>query len=69
MIKDFRKTIKLKKKNRQFSFFYILQLPHTVILNSKKLTHPSVLKVGWQKIFLVHINQVIVSTKLCVLSL
>ena len=32
MIKDFRKTIKLKKKkNGKFSFFAILQLPHTVI--------------------------------------
>ena len=32
MIKDFRKTIKKKKKkNGHFSFFYILQLPHTVI--------------------------------------
>ena len=34
---------KLKQiKNGQFSFFYILQLPHTVISNSEKLTHPSV---------------------------
>ena len=41
MIKDFRKTIKfLKNKNGQFSFFDILQLPHTVISNSEKLTHP-----------------------------
>ena len=23
-------------------FYYILQLPHTVILNSEKLTHPTV---------------------------
>ena len=31
-----------KKKiiNGQFIFFYILQLPHTVISNSEKLTHP-----------------------------
>ena len=28
--------------NGQFIFFYILQLPHTVISNSEKLTHPSV---------------------------
>ena len=26
--------------NGQFIFFYILQLPHTVISNSEKLTHP-----------------------------
>ena len=39
MIKDFRKT---KNKNGQFIFFYILQLPHRVISNSKKLTHPIV---------------------------
>ena len=37
------KTIKFKKiKNDQFIFFDILQLPHTVISNSEKLTHPSV---------------------------
>ena len=43
MIKDFRKTIKFKKINGQFSFFVdILQLPHTVISNSTKLTHPNV---------------------------
>ena len=43
MIKDFRKTKKiLKIKNGQFSFFYILQLPHTVISNSEKMTHPTV---------------------------
>ena len=43
MNKDFRKTIKLKKKkNGQFSFFYILQLPHTAISNSEKLTRPTV---------------------------
>ena len=42
MIKDFYKTIKLKKlKNGQFSFFYILQLPHTVISNSENMTHPN----------------------------
>ena len=42
MIKDFRKTE--RKKTGQFSFFYILQLPHTdtVISNSEKLTHPNV---------------------------
>ena len=40
IIKDFCKTI---KKNCQFSFFVdILQLPHTVISNSEKLTHPTV---------------------------
>ena len=37
MFKDLRKTIKLVSL-----FFYILQLPHTVISNSEKLTHPSV---------------------------
>ena len=42
MIKDFRKTENKKNKNGQFSFFYILQLPHTVISNSEKLTHPIV---------------------------
>ena len=43
MIKDFRKTTNLKKnKNGQFIFFYILHLPHTVISNSEKLTHPNV---------------------------
>ena len=42
MIKDFRKTIKKNKKNGQFSFFDILQLPHTVISNSEKLTHPNI---------------------------
>ena len=41
MIKDFRKTIK-KIQNGHFSFFYILQLPHTVISNSEKLTHLSI---------------------------
>ena len=42
MIKDFRKTIKFKKiENGQFSFFYILQLPQTLISNSEKLTHPT----------------------------
>ena len=41
MIKDICKTIKFKKKNGHFSFFCdILQLPHTVISNSEKLTHP-----------------------------
>ena len=40
IIKNFGK----KKKNGQFSFFVvdILQLPHTVISNSEKLTHPNV---------------------------
>ena len=43
MIKDFRKTKQVQKiKNGQFSFSYILQLPHTVISNSEKLTHPIV---------------------------
>ena len=44
MNKDFRKTIKFKKKIKKglFSFFVdILQLPHTVILNSEKLTLPT----------------------------
>ena len=42
MIKDFLKHKNVKKiKNSQFSFFYILQLPHTVISNSAKLTHPT----------------------------
>ena len=43
MIKDFpKKKIYKKNKNGQFGFFYILQLPHTVISNSEKLTHPNV---------------------------
>ena len=44
MIKDFRKTEKLKKKIKMVSlvFFDILQLPHTEISNSEKLTHPTV---------------------------
>ena len=44
MIKDFRKTKnKIKIKNGQSSFFVnILQLLHTVISNSEKLTHPNV---------------------------
>ena len=33
---------KLLKKFKTVSFFYILQLPHTVTSNSKKLTHPTV---------------------------
>ena len=44
MNKDFRKTIKFKKKIKKglFSFFVdILQLPHTVILISEKLTLPT----------------------------
>ena len=32
-------------KNGLFSFFYILQLPHTVISNSEKLTHPTVYSI------------------------
>ena len=39
MIKDFRKTI--KKKKWSVIFIDILQLPHTVISNSEKLTHPN----------------------------
>ena len=44
MIKDFRKTIKFKKKLKMVNlvFFDILQLPHTVVSNSEKLTHPTV---------------------------
>ena len=44
MIKDFRKKKKFKKiiKNGQFIFLDILQLTHTVISNSEKLTHPTV---------------------------
>ena len=40
---DFRKK-KIKKKLKMVNlvFFDILQLPHTVISNSAKLTHPSV---------------------------
>ena len=38
----FAKQLNFKKiKNCQFIFFYILQLPHTVISNSEKLTHPT----------------------------
>ena len=50
MIKDFRKTIKLKtNKNGQFSFFVVdfLQLPHAVISNYDKLTHPNVQYSYW----------------------
>ena len=39
--RDFRKK-KFKKKLKMVSFFVILQLPHTVISNSEKLTHPTV---------------------------
>ena len=42
MMKDFCKTIKKIFLNGQFRFFYIMQLPHTVISNSEKLTHPGV---------------------------
>ena len=38
MIKDFPNTEKLKMVS--LVFFYISQLPHTVISNSEKLTHP-----------------------------
>ena len=43
MFKDFCQTniFKKDKKNGQFSFFDNLQLPHNVISNSEKLTHPS----------------------------
>ena len=41
MIKDFRKTKKLKNiKNGQFSF--ILKFCNTVISNCEKLTHPNI---------------------------
>ena len=40
MIKDFRK--KKKKKMVSLVFFDILQLPHTVISYSEKLTHPKI---------------------------
>ena len=41
MIKDFRKTEYLKKiKIVSLVFFDILQLPHTEMSNSEKLTHP-----------------------------
>ena len=45
-LRIFAKQI-LKKK--MVSFFYILQLPHNVISNSEKLTHPTVqyMRVGW----------------------
>ena len=39
---DFCKTENFKKKMKMVSFFYILQLPHTVISNSEQLTHPNV---------------------------
>ena len=46
LIKEFSKMIKLKKKkkNGHFSFFghFAITVPHTVISNSEKLTHPSV---------------------------
>ena len=43
MIKDFRKTKFINKiYNWSVQFFYILQLPHTVISNSEKLTHLNV---------------------------
>ena len=38
MIKDFHKTIKFK--NGHFSFFDILQLPHTVISKFWKIDPP-----------------------------
>ena len=37
-----KQKFKKKIKNGQFSFFDILQLPHTVISNSEKFTHPTV---------------------------
>ena len=39
MIKDFRKT-KILIKKLKIVIFYILQLPHTIISNSEKMTHP-----------------------------
>ena len=44
MIKDFRKVVKILKKIKKVSlvFFDILQLPHTAMSNSEKLTHPNV---------------------------
>ena len=42
MSKGFHKTIKFKKiKNGHFFVVDILQLPHSVISNSEKLTHPN----------------------------
>ena len=52
MIKDFPKQKNFKEiKNDQFSFFNILKLPHTVISNSEKSTHPTVQCSGdhWPK--------------------
>ena len=41
-LRSLAKQKNLKKiKNGQFSFFYILQVPHTVLSNSEKLTHPN----------------------------
>ena len=49
-LRFFCSTIKFKKiKNGQFSFFYILQLPHSVISNSEKSTHPIVRVPTWLK--------------------
>ena len=43
MIKDFCRTIKKNIKKWSVQFFVdILQLQHTVISNSEKLTHPNV---------------------------
>ena len=46
MIMNFRiKQLNLKKLKMVISvFFYIFQLPHAVISNSEKLTHPIVQK-------------------------
>ena len=43
MIKDFQKQLNLKKLKMVILVFVvgILQLPHTVILNSEKLIHPT----------------------------
>ena len=44
VLEDFRKVIQLKKIKMVILVFVvdILQLPHTVILYSEKLTHPTV---------------------------
>ena len=43
MIRIFAKHINFNKiKNGHLGFFYILQLTHTAISNSEKLTHPIV---------------------------
>ena len=45
MIKDFCKTKKFKKVILVF-VVDILQLPHTVISNSEKLTYPNIYYIG-----------------------